>query len=133
VPESSRRDRGDAAQACADAERIGLETGPLTTWLWPDLTGRGLPMVCLDARQAKKVLDIRINKTNSILAHVESGHGVLGKLVYDDKYANVMLVAKKMPAVAQVVLVRKFPAPRPPNTCCAPAPLKAPRPPLLPG
>ncbi len=49
----------------ADAERIGLETGPLTTWLWTDLTGRGLPMVCLDARQAKKVLDIRINKTDA--------------------------------------------------------------------
>jgi transposase len=48
-----------------DAERIGLETGPLTTWLWTDLTGRGLPMVCLDARQAKKVLDIRINKTDA--------------------------------------------------------------------
>ena len=49
----------------ADPERIGLETGPLTTWLWTDLTGRGLPMVCLDARQAKKVLDIRINKTDA--------------------------------------------------------------------
>ena len=29
-----------------------------------------------------------LNKTNAMLAHVESGHGVLGKLVYDDKYAD---------------------------------------------
>jgi phospholipid/cholesterol/gamma-HCH transport system substrate-binding protein len=29
-----------------------------------------------------------LNKTNAILAHVESGKGVLGKLVYDDKYAD---------------------------------------------
>src|SRR4051794_10854658 len=36
--------------------RIGLETGPLTTWLWQALTDAGLPMVCLDARQAKAAL-----------------------------------------------------------------------------
>jgi transposase len=56
------------------AERIGIETGPLTTWLWTDLTGRGLPMVCLDARHAKKALDMRINKTDANdaegLAHI---------------------------------------------------------------
>jgi phospholipid/cholesterol/gamma-HCH transport system substrate-binding protein len=28
-----------------------------------------------------------LNKTNSILSHVESGRGLVGKLVYDDKYA----------------------------------------------
>jgi transposase len=32
------------------AARIGLETGPLTTWLWTALTAEGLPMVCLDVR-----------------------------------------------------------------------------------
>jgi transposase len=44
--------------------RIGLETGPLTTWLWQALTDAGLPMVCLDARQAKAALNMRINKTD---------------------------------------------------------------------
>src|SRR6202030_2036811 len=33
------------------AVRIGLETGPLTTWLWTELSKRRLPMICLDARQ----------------------------------------------------------------------------------
>jgi transposase len=47
-----------------DAVRIGLETGPLTTWLWQALTDAGLPMVCLDARQAKAALNLRINKTD---------------------------------------------------------------------
>jgi transposase len=47
-----------------DAVRIGLETGPLTTWLWQALTDAGLPMVCLDARQAKAALNMRINKTD---------------------------------------------------------------------
>jgi transposase len=46
-----------------DAVRIGLETGPLTTWLWQALTDAGLPMVCLDARQAKAALNMKINKT----------------------------------------------------------------------
>ena len=47
------------------AVRIGLETGPLTTWLWTALTAEGLPMVCLDARHAKKALDMKVNKTDA--------------------------------------------------------------------
>ena len=45
------------------AVRIGLETGPLTTWLWTELTAKGLPMICLDARHAKRALDMKVNKT----------------------------------------------------------------------
>ena len=44
------------------AARIGLETGPLTTWLWTALTAVGLPV---DARHAKKALDMRVNKTDA--------------------------------------------------------------------
>ena len=47
------------------AARIGLETGPLTTWLWTALTAEGLPMICLDARHAKKALDMKVNKTDA--------------------------------------------------------------------
>ena len=47
------------------AARIGLETGPLTTWLWTTLTAEGLPMVCLDARHAKRALDMKVNKTDA--------------------------------------------------------------------
>lgn len=58
----------------SQAERIGLETGPLTTWFWTELAGRGLPMVCLDARHAKRALDMRPNKTDANdaegLAHI---------------------------------------------------------------
>ncbi len=48
-----------------NAMRIGVETGPLTTWLWTALTAEGLPMVCLDARHAKKALDMKVNKTDA--------------------------------------------------------------------
>ena len=49
-------------QHAPEAVRIGLETGPLTTWLWQALTEVGLPMACLDARQA--ALNMKINKTD---------------------------------------------------------------------
>jgi transposase len=35
----------------AGAKRIGLETGPTTTWLWHELRALGLPVICIDARQ----------------------------------------------------------------------------------
>jgi transposase len=44
--------------------RIGLETGPTTTWLWTELKRLGLPVVCIDARHAKAVLKMQINKSD---------------------------------------------------------------------
>lgn len=34
-----------------------------------------------------------MNKTNAALAHMESGRGVLGKLIYDDQYAEQLTVS----------------------------------------
>lgn len=45
--------------------RVGLETGCWTTWLWHGLRDRGLPAVCMDARQAKATLSLSINKTDA--------------------------------------------------------------------
>jgi len=36
--------------------RAGLETGPLSVWLWNALKTRGLPIVCMDARHANAAL-----------------------------------------------------------------------------
>ncbi len=38
----------------AGATRIGLETGPTTTWLWHELRALGLPVICIDALHAKE-------------------------------------------------------------------------------
>ncbi len=46
------------------AKRIGLETGPTTTWLWHELRALGLPVICIDARHAKAVLSLQINKSD---------------------------------------------------------------------
>ena len=47
-----------------DAARIGLETGPTSTWLWTELKRLGLPVICIDARHAKAVLKMQINKSD---------------------------------------------------------------------
>jgi len=46
------------------AIRIGLETGPTTTWLWHELRALGLPVICIDARHAKAALSMQINKSD---------------------------------------------------------------------
>jgi transposase len=46
------------------ALRIGLETGPTTTWLWHELRALGFPVICIDARHAKAALSLQINKSD---------------------------------------------------------------------
>jgi transposase len=44
--------------------RIGIETGPATTWLWTELKRLELPVICIDARHARAVLKMQINKND---------------------------------------------------------------------
>ena len=44
--------------------RIGLESGPTSTWLWTELDRIGLPVICIDARHAKAALKMQINKSD---------------------------------------------------------------------
>ncbi len=45
-------------------KRIGLETGPTTTWLWHELRALGYPVICMDARHAKAALSVQINMSD---------------------------------------------------------------------
>ncbi len=45
-------------------ERIVHESGPLSIWLTRELTRRGAPVVCIDARAAHKALSARMNKSD---------------------------------------------------------------------
>jgi transposase len=47
-----------------DVGRIGLESGPTSTCLWTELKRLGLPVICIDARHAKAVLKMQINKSD---------------------------------------------------------------------
>src|ERR1700686_4704977 len=44
--------------------RVGLETGATATWLWTELNKLGLPVICIDARHAKAILKMQINKSD---------------------------------------------------------------------
>ena len=46
------------------AERIGFETGAMSSWLWHELKRIDLPVVCIDARHAHAVLSVRMNKSD---------------------------------------------------------------------
>ena len=48
----------------AGAVRIGLETGPTSTWLWTEIKALGLPVICIDARHARAALKMQINKSD---------------------------------------------------------------------
>ncbi len=45
-------------------ERIGLESGPLSTWHYHGLKDLGVPTVCIDARHTQAALSMQINKTD---------------------------------------------------------------------
>ena len=48
----------------ADARRVGLETGPLSTWHDHGLNELGVPVICIDAHHAQAGLSVQFNKTN---------------------------------------------------------------------
>jgi transposase len=48
--------------------RAGLETGPLSIWLWNGLRERGVPIVCMHAGHAYSALEIMPVKTDRNVA-----------------------------------------------------------------
>ncbi|MGX9181929.1 IS110 family RNA-guided transposase [Mesorhizobium sp. BHbdii] len=47
-------------------ERIGLEAGPLSQWLFSGLAEAGLPVVCIETRHTKAFLEAQPNKSDRI-------------------------------------------------------------------
>ena len=45
-------------------DRIGLEAGQLSQWLFDGLADAGLPVVCIETRHAKAFLKAQINKSD---------------------------------------------------------------------
>jgi len=59
---------GDLIEALKDPawriERIGLEAGPLSQWLFSGLADAGLPAVCIETRHTKAFLKAQVNKSD---------------------------------------------------------------------
>jgi transposase len=45
-------------------ERIGLEAGPLSQWLYSELAETGLPVICVETRHMKAALSAQLNKSD---------------------------------------------------------------------
>jgi transposase len=45
-------------------KRIGLEAGPLSQWLYSAFADAGLPVICVETRHMRAVLQAQINKTD---------------------------------------------------------------------
>ena len=45
-------------------ERIGLEAGPLSQWLYSALVEADLPVICVETRHMKAALSAQINKSD---------------------------------------------------------------------
>lgn len=53
------------ARHAPHAERIGLESGQLSIWLYRELKALDLPIICVDARHARAALSLKVNKTDA--------------------------------------------------------------------
>src|SRR5262245_18279351 len=45
-------------------KRIGLEAGPLSQWLYSALGEANLPVICVETRHMRAILQAQINKTD---------------------------------------------------------------------
>jgi transposase len=53
---------------CSGLVRVVLETGPLSTFLYHGLGERGVPVICICARHAKKALSARVAVARKLAA-----------------------------------------------------------------
>jgi transposase len=60
-PEAIIEALNGSGQAC---ERIGLEAGPLSQWLYGELAEACLPVICIETRHIRAVLEAQVNKTD---------------------------------------------------------------------
>lgn len=83
-----------------NAERIGLETGAMASWLWHELKRVELPVVCVDARHAHAALSVRMNKSDP-----NDARG-LADLVRVGWYREVRVKSDESQAARNLLVVR---------------------------
>lgn len=88
------------AKKAPNAERIGFETGAMSSWLWHELKRVGLPVVCIDARHAHAALSVRMNKSD------ENDARGLAELVRIGWYREVAVKSEASQQVRSLLVVR---------------------------
>ncbi|MCQ9148183.1 IS110 family transposase [Ochrobactrum sp. BTU2] len=82
------------------AERIGFETGAMSSWLWHELRRVVLPVVCIDARHAHAALSVRMNKSDQ-----NDARG-LAELVRVGWYREVKVKSEESQKIRGILVVR---------------------------
>lgn len=82
------------------AERIGFETGAMSSWLWHELRRVDLPVVCIDARHAHAALSVRMNKSDQ-----NDARG-LAELVRVGWYREVKIKSEESQKVRAILVAR---------------------------
>jgi len=88
------------ARKAPNAERVGLETGAMSSWLWHELKRTGLPIVCIDARHAHAALSVRMNKSD------ENDARGLAELVRVGWYREVAVKSEESQAARSILVCR---------------------------
>ncbi len=66
VPSDPEALRGCLTKQAPHLKEAVLETGPLSSFLFHGLKARGVAVICVCARHAKRVLAARVNKTDAL-------------------------------------------------------------------
>jgi transposase len=83
-----------------NAQRIGFETGAMSSWLWHELRRVDLPVVCIDARHAHAVLSVRMNKSDQ-----NDARG-LAELVRIGWYREVRIKSEESQRIRAILVAR---------------------------
>lgn len=76
-------------------ERVGLEAGPLSQWLYEGLAKAGFPAICIETRHTKAFLNIR-----GLLRNFGLKVGMVGAVKFEDRIRELI---EGVPDLAEIV------------------------------
>lgn len=101
---------GFLTERAPNVVRVGLETGPLSSWLWRGLGRLGVPVIQIDARHAHAGLKLQLNKTDrkdaqGLAQIMRTGwYKEVEARALDSQWARQLLAARAMVQAQQIAI-----------------------------